>query len=115
MSAAWVRPFRLTPMPHLRLACFPHAGGSASFFRSWSERLPPDIDLLALQYPGREDRFNEAPATRLEDLADGAALALRDFADAPLALFGHSLGAALAYETALRLESAGAPLRHLFV
>ncbi len=93
----------------------PHAGGSASFFRSWSERLPPDIDLLALQYPGREDRFNEAPATRLEDLADGAALALRDFADAPLALFGHSLGAALAYETALRLESAGAPLRHLFV
>lgn len=115
MSAAWVRPFRLTPMPRLRLACFPHAGGSASFFRSWSERLPPDIDLLALQYPGREDRFNEAPATRLEDLADGAALALRDFADAPLALFGHSLGAALAYETALRLESAGAPLRHLFV
>lgn len=102
-------------MPRLRLACFPHAGGSASFFRSWSERLPPDIDLLALQYPGREDRFNEAPATRLEDLADGAALALRDFADAPLALFGHSLGAALAYETALRLESAGAPLRHLFV
>ncbi|MFF6517948.1 thioesterase II family protein [Pseudomonas aeruginosa] len=83
MSAAWVRPFRLTPMPRLRLACFPHAGGSASFFRSWSERLPPDIDLLALQYPGREDRFNEAPATRLEDLADGAALALRDFADAP--------------------------------
>ncbi|RRY43064.1 thioesterase [Pseudomonas aeruginosa] len=115
MSAAWVRPFRLTPMPRLRLACFPHAGGSASFFRSWSERLPPDIDLLALQYPGREDRFNEAPTTRLEDLADGAALALRDFADAPLALFGHSLGAALAYETALRLESAGAPLRHLFV
>ena len=111
MSAAWVRPFRLTPMPRLRLACFPHAGGSASFFRSWSERLPPDIDLLALQYPGREDRFNEAPATRLEDLADGAALALRDFADAPLALFGHSLGAALAYETALRLESAGAPHR----
>lgn len=49
MSAAWVRPFRLTPMPRLRLACFPHAGGSASFFRSWSERLPPDIDLLALQ------------------------------------------------------------------
>lgn len=98
----------------------PHAGGSASFFRSWSERLPPDIDLLALQYPGREDRFNEAPATRLEDLSDGAALALRDFADAPLALFGHSLGAALAYETALRLEASARrcatcsspPIRH---
>lgn len=111
----WIRPWRLTPMPRLRLACFPHAGGSASFFRNWSEYLPPDVDLLALQYPGREDRFNEAPATRLDALAKDAASALREFADAPLAIFGHSLGAALAYETALHLENAGVTLRHLFV
>ncbi|WP_353980207.1 thioesterase II family protein [Salinicola endophyticus] len=115
MSPLWIRPWRLTPMPRLRLACFPHAGGSASFFRNWSEHLPADVDLLALQYPGREDRFNEAPATRLDALAEGAASALQEFTDAPLALFGHSLGAALAYETALRLESAGVTLRHLFV
>ena len=65
MSAAWVRPFRLTPMPRLRLACFPHAGGSASFFRSWSERLPPDIDLLAPQHPRREHRTHHAPPPRV--------------------------------------------------
>ncbi|MEK2633307.1 alpha/beta fold hydrolase [Pseudomonas aeruginosa] len=115
MSAAWVRPFRLTPMPHLRLACFPMQAAAPASSVAGANACRQNIDLLALQYPGREDRFNEAPATRLEDLADGAALALRDFADAPLALFGHSLGAALAYETALRQESAGAPLRHLFV
>ncbi|WIX32334.1 alpha/beta fold hydrolase [Salinicola sp. JS01] len=115
MSPHWIRPWRLTPMPRLRLACFPHAGGSASFFRHWSDHLPADIDLIALQYPGREERFNQTPATRLADLADGAADALREFADTPLVLFGHSLGAALAYETALRLESAGVALRHLFV
>lgn len=115
MNTLWIRPLRLTPMPRLRLACFPHAGGSASFFRNWSERLPADVDLLALQYPGREDRFNEAPVTRLDALAQGAARALHEFADAPLALFGHSLGAALAYETALHLESVGVTLRHLFV
>lgn len=111
----WIRPYRLTPMPRLRLACFPHAGGSASFFRAWCDRLPADVDLLVLQYPGREDRFNEAPSTRMACLAKGAGQALREFVDAPLALFGHSLGAALAYETALHLEGAGVPLRHLFV
>lgn len=111
----WVRPYRLTPMPRLRLACFAHAGGSASFFRDWSQHLPSDVDLLALQYPGREDRFNEPPVTHMAALAESAALALREYADAPLTLFGHSLGAALAYETALRLEDASAPLRHLFV
>ncbi len=115
MSAAWVRPFRLTPMPRLRLACFPHAGGSASFFRSWSERLPPGIDLLALQYPGREDRFNEAPATRLEDLADGAAPRPARFRRrAPGAVRPQSRrGAGLRNRPAP--GSAGAPLRHLFV
>lgn len=111
----WIRPFRLTPMPRLRLVCFPHAGGSASFFCAWRERLPADIDLLAMQYPGREDRFNEAPSTSMAALAEGAAQALSEFADAPLALFGHSLGAALAYETALHLDNAGLPPRHLFV
>lgn len=114
-AETWVRPFRLTPMPRLRLVCFPHAGGSASFFAAWKERLPADIDLLAMQYPGREDRFNETPLTGMASLAEGAALALREFADAPLVLFGHSLGAALAYETALQLEHAGLSPHHLFV
>lgn len=115
MDTVWVRPSRLAPMPYLRLACFPYAGSSASFSRSWSERLPPDIGLLTLQYPGHGDRFNEAPAAHLEDLVDDVTFVLRDFVNTPLALFSHGLGAALAYETALRPENVGTPLRHLFV
>jgi pyochelin biosynthetic protein PchC len=111
----WTRAYRLTPRPRLRLVCFAHAGGSASFFRPWLDALPADVDLLALRYPGREDRFNEACLTDMASLADGANLALRDLSDAPLALFGHSLGAALAYETASRLERSGIPLARLFV
>ncbi|MGP9652847.1 thioesterase II family protein [Halomonas sp. AOP35-4E-18] len=111
----WVRAYRLTPTPRLRLACFAHAGGSASFFRSWTKFLPEDIDLLALQYPGREDRFNEPHMTDMASLAEGTFHALLEFSDSPLVLFGHSLGAALAYETALKLEQSGAPLAQLFV
>ncbi|WP_413205733.1 thioesterase II family protein [Rhodospirillum sp. A1_3_36] len=111
----WTRAYRLTPKPRLRLVCFAHAGGSASFFRSWLDALPAEVDLLAVRYPGREDRFNEGCLTDMASLAEGASRAVRDLSDAPLALFGHSLGAALAYETALRLERSGIPLAQLFV
>ncbi|WP_306098876.1 thioesterase II family protein [Pseudomonas sp. RGB] len=111
----WVRAYRLTPMPRWRLVCFAHAGGSASFFRDWVNALPADIDLLAIQYPGREDRFSEPCLTDMQRLADGAAHALQGYADRPLALFGHSLGAVVAYEVAARLEQRAIAVDHLFV
>ncbi|CAM3922600.1 Linear gramicidin dehydrogenase LgrE [compost metagenome] len=111
----WVRPYRLSPMPRWRLVCFAHAGGSASFFRDWACTLPADIDLLAIQYPGREDRFSEPCLTDMHSLAEAASQALRGYADRPLALFGHSLGAVVAYEVATRLEQQAIAVGHLFV
>lgn len=113
----WIRAYRVTPMPRVRLACFAHAGASASFFRSWLAHLPIDVDLLALQYPGREDRFNEPIITSVTALAAHSGHALQAYADAPLVLFGHSLGAAVAYEVAHWLEARKAvdALQHLFV
>ncbi|UVM64613.1 alpha/beta fold hydrolase [Pseudomonas sp. B21-009] len=111
----WVRPYRLTPMPRWRLVCFAHAGGSASFFRDWANALPADIDLLAIQYPGREDRFGEACLSDMTSLAEAASVALRGYADRPLALFGHSLGAAVAYEVAVRLAQQTIAVEQLFV
>ncbi|AJX33832.1 thioesterase II family protein [Burkholderia oklahomensis] len=113
--AGWVRELRLSPCPRAQLVCFPHAGGTASFFRSWSDALPWDLDLLALQYPGREDRFGEPCARSIDALAEPVADALRHYAHKPLVLFGHSLGAALAYEVALRLERHGAAPLHVAV
>lgn len=107
--AGWVRELRLSPCPRAQLVCMPHAGGAASFFRGWAGALPWDLDLLALQYPGREDRFGEPCARSIDALAGPAAEALVEYARQPLVLFGHSLGAALAYEVALRLEQRGAP------
>ncbi|MBI0328494.1 thioesterase II family protein [Burkholderia plantarii] len=116
MSAApherWIRELQLSPGPRARIVGLPHAGGSAGFFRNWRGHLRWDLDLLAVQYPGREDRFGEPGATAIEALAYPVAEALRHDTDRPLVLFGHSLGAVLAYEVAVRLERAGrAPLR----
>jgi pyochelin biosynthetic protein PchC len=85
--------------------CLPPAGSSATFYHRWAAHLPPSIAMAAVQYPGRENRLSEAALDDLHDLADQAAMAVAPFMDVPLALFGHSLGAAVAYEMALRLPA----------
>ena len=99
--------FRLVPArerARLRLVCFPHAGGSASFFRSWASHLPDTVELAAVCYPGREDRICDPLPECMEELAAPLAAACASLADLPTVFFGHSMGASIAYETALRLE-----------
>ncbi|WP_280719726.1 thioesterase domain-containing protein [Kitasatospora sp. MAP5-34] len=84
--------------------CFPHAGGAPSSFRTWGDRLPAGLELLTACYPGRHNRFGEPYLTRMDALADQLAESLQPYLDVPLALFGHSMGAAVAYEVTLRLE-----------
>ncbi|MCY0941375.1 thioesterase II family protein [Streptomyces antarcticus] len=104
MYDEWFRTFGEPVRGTLRLICFPHAGGAASAFLPMSRALAPDIEVLAVQYPGRQDRFHETPVEDIGLLADHIARALRPRLDRPYALFGHSMGAIVAYETARRLE-----------
>lgn len=101
------------PDAEQRLVCFPHAGGSASFFREWGRHLP-DSEVHAVRYPGRAERIHEEPPTDLVALAREVADAVEPLADRTLALFGHSMGAAVALETARALESRGVAVAHLF-
>jgi pyochelin biosynthesis protein PchC len=98
-----------------RLVCFPHAGGSATYYFPVSQALSPTTDVLAIQYPGRQDRRMEPCIDDIHELADRVVAELRPWTDRPLALFGHSLGATLAFEVALRLEAAGLVPLGLFV
>ncbi|MFD0206915.1 MULTISPECIES: thioesterase II family protein [Saccharothrix] len=106
---SWLRTFVPRPRPLLRLFCFPHAGGTAGAYRSWTGLLPPEVELVAVQYPGRHDRFGEPCVTSMEDLVAGAAADMRPLLDRPYALFGHSMGATAAFETARAFQRAGLP------
>jgi pyochelin biosynthesis protein PchC len=105
----WLRRFHEARPDAPRLVCLPHAGGSASAYFPFSAALSRRVATLLVQYPGRQDRRAEPPATRLADLAEVLSRVLRPLADEPLALFGHSMGAVLGYEVALRLQDDGAP------
>jgi pyochelin biosynthesis protein PchC len=113
---SWCRVYTPRPKATLRLVCFPQAGSGASVFHGWAERLPESVELVAVQYPGRQDRSHEAPITDLETLAAEVVTALRPLFDRPVAFFGHSLGATVAFEVARRLQPRfPTPLAHLIV
>ncbi|GGM84205.1 thioesterase [Longimycelium tulufanense] len=100
----WFRRYHTSGEDGLQLVCFPHAGGSASFFRPLSGALSPMVEVLAVQYPGRQDRRAERRLENISELADATFDALTSRLDRPTALFGHSMGAVLAFEVANRME-----------
>ncbi|MFJ8749869.1 thioesterase II family protein [Streptomyces sp. NPDC102441] len=110
MDTTWFRRFD-APVPKApRLICLPHAGGSASAYAPLSRKLSGVLDVLAVQYPARQDRLAEPAADSILDLATRIADRLAAVADGrPYALFGHSMGALVAYETARILRSRRTP------
>jgi pyochelin biosynthetic protein PchC len=114
-ASAWLRRFHPAPSAAARLVCFPHAGGAASYFHPVSASLPTSLEVLAVQYPGRQDRHAEPLVDDLFELADRLAGVLAAEVAGPVAFFGHSMGASLAFEVARRLEARGTRLLGLFV
>ncbi|MEV0393631.1 thioesterase II family protein [Polymorphospora rubra] len=110
----WVRRFHPGPAWGPRLVCFPHAGGSAVAFHPTSKALSPVAEVLSLQYPGRQDRLGEPCLDSIAELADAIVAVLAPKLDRPLVFLGHSMGAVLAFEVAVRLERRGVVLRRLF-
>lgn len=104
-STPWLAYRRPQVEPRLRLFCFPYAGGGASTYRGWERELPAGVELCMVQLPGRETRMREEPLRRMSALVEASVEALRPFFDRPFCLFGHSMGALVAFELARRLRS----------
>lgn len=94
----------------IHLFCIPHAGAGASIYRSWVDLLPPSVLVSPVQLRGREDRLAEPPQPSITAIADDLAPALGSWVDGPYVLFGYSMGALIAFETARRLRRAGLPM-----
>jgi medium-chain acyl-[acyl-carrier-protein] hydrolase len=101
----WFLRFSRSSTPSLRLFCFPFAGSSASVFRSWVDELPEEVEVLAIQLPGRENRLREPCMRDMDEIVEKLELEINSCLDRPFVFFGHSLGSLIAYELLRRLEA----------
>lgn len=97
--------------------CVPFAGAGASTFQPWKASLLPEWELKCLELPGRERRIAEPPYRHIGEAANKLTKDVMRLAgdDPQVTLFGHSMGAILAFEVCRRLESAGSHISHLVI
>lgn len=111
----WLVNYNTTSSARLCLFCFPYAGGTASVFKDWS-RFLPDVEIYAIQLPGHGARLRESAFVRISPLIENLVPAILPYLIKPFALFGHSLGALIAFEVARNLrDNYGISPIHLFV
>lgn len=105
-TARWLTFPDPRPAADHRLFCLPFAGAGASAFREWPSAFCSQVEIVGVQLPGREQRMRERPVIEPAEVAATIASA----ADRPYAIFGHSMGARLAFEVVRELHRTGAPL-----
>jgi medium-chain acyl-[acyl-carrier-protein] hydrolase len=101
----WVASFGRRNAPKQRLLCLPYAGGSCTIFRNWARVLPPDVEVLPIQLPGRGARHQERPPSSIEETSAQLSEAITPFLDRPYMIFGHCVGALIALELARFLDA----------
>ncbi len=104
-KSAWLIGTKDFSSAPIQLFCFHHAGGSASVFRRFRELLQPQIELVAIELPGRGSRFKEPLSISLVDLIAASSAAINSYARDRFVIYGHSIGALLAFEVATQLTA----------
>ncbi|MCU7493865.1 MAG: thioesterase [Ignavibacteria bacterium] len=101
--------------PERRLICFPYAGGSSHIFRRWHETLRPQVEVVAVELPGRGRRYTERLIHSLPELLKDLMNSILPYLDKPYCFFGHSMGALIAFEMTMALRKSYLPEpEHIF-
>ncbi|GIE99518.1 thioesterase II family protein [Paractinoplanes rishiriensis] len=108
-AGTWTVPVRRLAYPRARLIGVPYAGAGAAAFHGWPAELPEWLELWAVRLPARETRIGEPPMADVHAVVAAVADALAGFDDTPYALYGHSMGALVAFELARELRRRGSP------
>jgi surfactin synthase thioesterase subunit/acyl carrier protein len=98
------------PNANIKLFCFHDAGGSSSLYQGWAELLDDNIELIAVELPGRGSRMAEQTLENMSDLADKlSGLIEAEAGQKPFVFFGHSMGGAVLLEVTRKLRDYGLP------
>jgi len=112
----WLLRWKQIAHPKMRLFCLPFAGGGAFYYKPWAEILAPEIEICAIQLPGRENRLRERPLTNVDTLVPIVLDTIDPLLDTPFAFFGHSMGGIIAFEVCRELRRLEKPApNHLFI
>jgi malonyl CoA-acyl carrier protein transacylase len=104
------------PDSRIRLFCFHGLVSSAYIFQKWSDNLPPEIEVVPVEFPGRNGEPQEQVSIEFVNLIVSLEQLLKNYLDKPFAFWGHSLGAIVGYELAHLLNRKyGLQPVHLFV
>jgi len=104
-TGAWFQPGRANGQVDLKMFCFPYAGGSALVFRQWSDLLPPTVQVISVELPGRGARLQEPFFLSMPALVSALEEVILPELDKPFVFFGHSMGAMIAFELTRALRS----------
>ncbi|KAB1158712.1 thioesterase [Tenacibaculum aiptasiae] len=92
----------------IKLFCLPYAGGGANIYEKWQIKLSEKIELCPINLAGRGNRFNDDLYRTLEEAVDDIYDMIKnDISEGEYAIFGHSMGALLAYELVQKIQSLG--------
>ncbi|WP_161519933.1 amino acid adenylation domain-containing protein [Bacillus cereus] len=113
IEQSWIKVHQ-APEAKIRIVCFPYAGSSTYFFRKWSELLAPDIEVVTIELPGRDQKIKEKAFSSALDIGMRLSSELAKLNDKPLVFVGQSGGALLAFETSRLLLERGIKIERLF-
>lgn len=110
-TARWLKRLSAprSTQPATRLFCFHHAGGTALGFRFWPAALPPSVEVVAVQLPGRAERLRERPYSDMDEVVGALADRFVGMLDRPCAFYGLSMGAKVCWTLTHRLRERGLP------
>lgn len=108
VSNPWFIVPKVLAHPRFRVFCLHYAGGNASAFHSWAAQFEQD-EINALQLPGRAFRLREPAFLEVSEAVSVVASAMTDQLSSPFVVYGHSMGALLAFELVRELRRAALP------